>query len=86
MAFFLKLLVSLLIFAGIAIPGCTAENDNAEFAQLQKNIERLEREISSVEQSLKTAPAENANSLQQDRDLAKSRLERLKERLKPHKP
>ena len=72
----------LMIAAGLCFFGCTKEGEDPEISRLHKSIESLEKEISSAEQALKTAPSENATDLQNNQELSKSRLERLKERLK----
>lgn len=75
---------SFILFLGFS--ACTREQEDPELTRLRKSIGELETEVGGLEESLKSAPSENVNTIQQEKDLARSRLERLKERLKTYEP
>ena len=80
----LGLMVSMWIF------GCT-QSEPAMVKQLEKSISAAEAHVESIETALKNTPEQNQGltiKLTQDKQLAISRLERLKENLfsvAPHK-
>lgn len=71
---------------GGLVEGCTQEKPDPGLISIQKGIENQQRKIASTEESLKRAPQGNIDSLQQEKEAAGSRLERLKELLKARKP
>ena len=70
----------------VLFSACTRKPADPNIARLQKNQATLETEISAIDEQMKTAPTENVNTLGNERELLKSRLERVKEQLKALDP
>lgn len=75
-----KIMILLIFFT--LLPACTRQPERPEVSRLHRDVEEAESSLTQFDEKLKSAPTENINSLQYDRELLRSRLERLKEQLR----
>jgi ABC-type uncharacterized transport system auxiliary subunit len=79
-----QLLIGLTLCAMLV--ACHQSPPSPQVLRLQKSLTDLENSLAQLEDKAKTAPPENQNTLHQERELIKSRLERVREQLKAADP
>lgn len=79
-----KTIMLVLIAVCICVQACTQSKSSDEIVKLRQKIEQLEQQHAAMEQKVKTTGGDHGylNQLSQDKHLLRSRIERLKERIK----